>query len=311
MDLALRSWDAEIASDVFGIPLEVLPEIRPSTGPYFGRITGQEELGPVRITADVVDANAALFAQGCFSPDVVKITYGTGAFIAVSVGGEPRIPDNGLLPFVGWQIGDTVSYSVEGGVFDVGSAIEWLVAAGLVEAPEDTATSAAADTGGVVMVPSFTGLAAPRWDPRARAAVLGITLDTKPGQVVRAALEGIACSVADIVDAMVQSTRVSPVEVRVDGGPSRNALLMQLQADLIGHPIAVSHEPDLTAFGAALLAGVGADVLSVDDTLAFAVRRSVYEPRLTEDERLSRLHAWTAAVEAVTGYSASIRDGGA
>jgi glycerol kinase len=300
MDLALRSWDPEIANDVFGIPVDVLPEIRPSAGAHFGAI--RSEHGPIPITADVVDANAALFAQGCFAPQIVKATYGTGAFVAVSAGPAPVIPTNGLLPFVGRQLGDDVSYSVEDGVFDVGTAIDWLMRTGLLEKAQAT-ERVGADACDVIMIPSFTGLAAPRWKPRARAAFLGMTLDTTPDQLVRAALEGIACSVADIVGAMEDATGVAPTEVRVDGGPTRNTLLMQLQADLLGWPVAAAREADLTAFGAALLAGVGAGVMTLGDVATVWGPWVVFEPRLGEDERLARMDAWHAAVDAVAAYS--------
>jgi glycerol kinase len=305
MNLARRTWDSDVAEGVFEIPVDVLPEIRPSTGRHFSQVKELGGLGPIPITADVVDANAALFAQGCFSPDIVKATYGTGAFVAASVGADPVLPQNGLLPFVGWQIASTTTYTVEGGVFDVGTAIDWLVQAGLVASPAATEQAAGEDTGGVVMVPSFSGLAAPMWQPRARAAILGMTLDTTPGQLVRATLEGIACSVADIVAAMEASTATSTSEVRVDGGPTRNAVLMQVQADLIGRPISVSQEPDLTALGAAVLAGVGVGALTMDDALALPAPRTVYEPALADDERLDRLLAWHTALETVGRYSES------
>jgi glycerol kinase len=305
MDLAARDWAADIAVDVFGIPAGALPEIRPTTGGHFGHFHAVENLGPIPLTADVVDGNAALFAQGGFAPGVVKATYGTGVFVAANVGHRPVVPDNGLLPFVAWEIDGQAAYSVEGGVFDAGTAIDWLVSAGLLGSPEMSGYVAATadENRGVIVVPSFSGLAAPRWQPAARAAVLGVTLDTQPAHLVRAVLEGIACSVTDIVLAMEVSTGVSPTEIRVDGGPSRNAFLMQVQADLLGMPISVSRLPDLTAFGAALMAGVGGGILTVSDTLALAPPRIAYEPRLTVDERLSRLAAWRTAADAVAAYS--------
>ena len=304
MNLAGLRWDPEVATRVFGVPVEALPEIRPTTGRHFGEIHAGEDLGRVPFTADVVDANAALLVQGGRDPRIVKATYGTGAFIAATVGERPVIPDNGLLPFAAWQIDGTTSYAVEGGVFDVGTAMGWLVDLGLLDSPAASAEVArtASDGQGVVMVPSFRGLAAPRWRPEARAAVLGLTLDTRPGDLVRAVLEGVACSVAEIVLALQEATGLAPAEVRADGGPSQNAFLMQLQADLLGRPVSVSREPELTAFGAAVMAGIGTGAVSMSDVAALAPPRDSYEPQLTDDERAERLGAWRAAADAVADY---------
>ncbi len=307
--LNIRSlqWDEGVATTVFGVPLELLPELRPTFGAHFGEIEREGSSAIVPVTADVVDAHAALFAQGCVAPDVIKATYGTGAFIEANVGPEPVLPRNGLLPFVAWQTEAGPAYSVEGGVFDVGAAIDWLVEMGLLESAAASAAIAvgASTATDLVVVPTFSGMAAPRWQPTARAAVLGIGLDTTPADLVRAVLTGIAFSVAEIVNGIADSTGVEPREIRVDGGPTTNGFLMQLQADVLGRPVSVSQEPDVTAFGAALMAGVGAGALTSADALRMTPAATVYEPMLSADERLTRWAGWTRAVEAVVAHSAA------
>ena len=306
LNLASLAWDERVAGEVFGVPLDVLPELRPSTGAHFGMMDGP---GRVPIAADVVDAHAALFAQGCINPDVVKVTYGTGAFIEANVGRTPTLPTNGLLPFVAWQVEGETSYSVEGGVFDVGAAVEWLVDMGLLPSAAASETRAASATSGsgVVVVPTFSGMAAPRWQPNARAAILGMGLDTTPADLVSGVLRGIAFSVAEIVDAIADTTHVDTAEVRADGGPTANAFLMQLQADLLGRPLSVSQEPDLTAFGAAAMAGVGAGALTVADAMALAPARVVYEPSLPDEERVAQWSEWRRAVDAVADHAEAQR----
>jgi glycerol kinase len=302
LNLRSLTWDEGVAGEVFEVPLEVLPELRPSIGGHFG---GIDRGGVAPITSDIVDAHAALFAQGCLTPDVVKVTYGTGAFIEANVGPVPTVPSNGLLPFVAWQLDGDTSYSVEGGVFDVGAAVDWLVDMGLLPsaAASGAQASSATEGSGVVVVPTFSGMAAPRWQPNARAAILGMGLDTTPADLVRGVLRGIAFSVAEIIDAIADTTHVGTAEVRADGGPTGNAFLMQLQADLSGRPISVSQEPDLTAFGAAAMAGVGAGALTVADAMALAPPRRVYEPALADDERLAQWNDWRRAVDAVADHA--------
>jgi glycerol kinase len=302
LNLTSLVWDERLAGEVFEVPLEVLPELRASIGAHFG---GIDRGGRAPITADVVDAHAALFAQGCLTPDVVKVTYGTGAFIEANVGLAPTLPSNGLLPFVAWQVNGDTFYSVEGGVFDVGAAVDWLVDMGLLPsaAASGAQASSATEGSGIIVVPTFSGMAAPRWQPNARAAILGMGLDTTPADVVRGVLRGIAFSVAEIIDAIADTTHVGVGEVRADGGPTGNAFLMQLQADLSGRPISVSQEPDLTAFGAAAMAGVGVGALTVADAMALAPARTVYEPAVADDARVAQWSEWRRAVDAVADHA--------
>jgi glycerol kinase len=304
LNLAAGAWDADVAEGVFDIPLELLPEIRPTIGD-FGRTRHAEIPAEVGLFADVVDANAALFAHGCRGPDVPKATFGTGAFIAVNLGDDVLRPDDGLLPFIAWQVEGSTSYTLEGGVFDVGAAVDWLAQLGVIATSRASGELAAgvSDTRGVVVVPSFSGLAAPRWDSRARGAVLGLGLDAGAPHVARALLEGIACSVAEIVLEMERLTGVAAAELRADGGPTRNGFLMQCQADMLGRPVSVSRERELTAFGAALMAGLGAGALTASDVARLQPRRQTYEPSAAPGRREAAWRRWRTAVDAVATYA--------
>jgi glycerol kinase len=304
-DIRWVDWSPDLLA-AFGLSRDALPEIRWTCGD-FGVIDHAEiPRRGVPITADAVDAHAALFAQNCFDMTVAKATYGTGAFIEVNTGKVPVEPD-GILPvFIAWQIAESVDYSLEGGVFSVGSAIDWAVRTGLV--PSAAATSdlaeSVADTAGVFFVPSFTGLAAPHWATNARAAMLGMGLDTTQAHIARALLDGIAFSCAEVLDALNQRLGGTLQTVRVDGGPTRNAYLMQRQADVLGMPVAVSEEADMTAMGAALLAGLGAGALALTDIEARERKARVYEPRIGADERAAQWQAWRRRVQVVRELAA-------
>lgn len=294
------AWDEDLLA-AFDLDTTLVPSIR-RTVDDFGCIR-LEDIGAksVPITADAVDAHAALFAQRCWDPGTVKATYGTGAFIEVNTGPMPVEPDGRLPVFVAWDLGDGVRYTLEGGVFAVGSAIDWIVKAGLLPSAAESSRLAEGvpDSGGVTMVPSFTGLSAPHWEPRARACLFGLGLDTEPGHLARALLDGIAFQCAEIVRALDVRLSGTISAVRADGGPSRNRYLMQRQADLLGMPVTVSLEPDMTALGTALLAGVGAGKLTHDDVADMAIPAISYEPDLGDDERGALWTQWRRSVETV------------
>ncbi|MEM7171267.1 MAG: FGGY family carbohydrate kinase [Pseudomonadota bacterium] len=296
----LRSviWDSDLL-DAFGLEEECMPLIRPTVGD-FGTIC-HPDVPAARplITADAVDAHAALFAQGCWGPDSIKATYGTGAFIEATTGPSPVEPDGKLPVFIAWQLDEQVDYTIEGGVFAVGSAIDWCVGAGLIasaEASEKLANSVA-DTGGVTFVPSFTGLAAPHWESKARACLYGLGLDSQPGHIARALLDGIAFQCAEIVLEISQRLAKSPKVVRADGGPSRNKYLVQRQADLLGIPVNVSLEPDMTALGAAQLAAIGAGQMTRQDVADAALETLTYQPNISADRREADWASWAKAIE--------------
>lgn len=293
LNLYEARWDPDLLA-AFGLDIELLPEVRPTVGD-FGVISHPEvDAAAVQITADAVDAHAALFAQGCWDPSVVKATYGTGAFIEVNTGREPVVPDGKLAVFIAWDLGAGVDYTVEGGVFSVGSAIDWAVDVGLLPSAAGSSELAESvpNSGGVVMVPSLAGLSAPYWKTSARACTFGVGLDTGAGHLAQALLDGIAFQCAGIVQALDERLAGGLDEVRADGGPTANRYLMQRQADLLAVPIRVSDEPDMTALGAAMLAGIGARQLTAADVAAMPMRATMFEPAMGTDEREAAWATW-------------------
>ncbi len=290
-------WDHDLL-EAFGLSPSAMPEIRSSCGDY-GTVRHPEiDAAGIRITADTVDAHAALFAQGCRDDTTAKATYGTGAFIETNTGTSPVEPDGKLPVFIAWEIDGRVDYTIEGGVFSVGSAVDWVVGSGLLPSAAESSDLAEGvpDSGGVVMVPSFTGLSAPHWESAARACILGLGLDTTAGHIARALLDGIAFQCADIVSALNQRLGGTVREVRGDGGPTRNSYLMQRQADLLEMPLTVSLEPDMTALGAALLAAIGDGQLTQQEVAAMDRETIVYEPGMGGDERQSLWAEWRKTV---------------
>ncbi len=294
-------WDEDLLA-AFGLERRFLPVLMPTCG-AFGAIRAEHVgVAGVPITSDSVDAHAALFAQACRDPGVVKATYGTGAFIEANTGTEMMEPDGRLPVFVAWQLAGRTDYTIEGGVFAVGAAIDWAVRTGLLSSAAMSADLAASvgNSGGVVFVPSLTGLSAPHWKPMARGCIFGLGLDTGPGQLVRALLDGIAFQCAEIIGAIEARVGGGIREVRADGGPTGNRYLMQRQADLLGIPVAVSLEPDMTALGAALLAALGAGSLTLNDVDRLQPERRVYDPGISDDERQVQWQQWRRAVATVS-----------
>jgi glycerol kinase len=294
------AWDEDLLQ-AFGLTEDQLPTVRPTCGD-FGTARHTNFAGAsVPITADAVDAHAALFAQGCRDNTTLKATFGTGAFIEINTGPTPVEPDGRLPVFIAWELDGRVDYTVEGSVFSVGSAVDWAVRSGLLPSPEASADLAESvtDCAGVVMVPSFTGLSAPYWEPGARAAITGLGLDTQPGHISRALLDGIAFQCADIVHALNEKMGGTVREIRADGGPTMNRYLMQRQADLLGMPISVSLEPDMTALGAAYMSAIGAGQLSLDDVSSMKREVTSYEPSMAADERESLWAVWRRSVKEV------------
>lgn len=289
-------WDDALL-ERFGVPRALLPEVVPNHGSigvadpaWFGRA--------VPITGMAGDQQAALFGQACFTPGLIKNTYGTGCFLLLNTGGTPRASAHTLLTTVAWRGAETV-YALEGSVFTGGSVVQWLRdGLGLIRHSSEVEALAASvpDAGGVVLVPAFTGLGAPVWDPTARGLVIGLTRGTTAGHLARAAVESIAFQVADVVEAMVQDSDVALAELRVDGGASVNDTLMQFQADLLGRPVVRPQVIESTAMGAAYLAGLGAGIWSGTAELAALwkpARR--FEPAMGEAERAERRAVWHKA----------------
>ncbi len=300
-DIHRLAWDEEMLALV-GVPAAMLPEVRPTSG-EFGA-TSPELFGrAIPITALVGDQQAATFGQACFDPGQAKNTYGTGAFLLLNTGAEPRASEHGLLTTVGWQLAPEAptTYALEGSVFSAGSAVQWL-RDGLhaIERSGDVeglATSVP-DTGGVYLVPAFTGLGAPYWDPDARGTIVGITRGTGLAEIARATLESIAFQVADVLEAMAGDAAGRLDVLRVDGGAAANDLLLQLQADLLGVPVERPLVAETTALGAAYLAGLAIGYWNDLEDIAsnWALDRR-FEPSMSGDRRASMLHGWHRAVD--------------
>jgi glycerol kinase len=251
------TWDAELL-DLFGIPASMLPQVRSSSEIY--GYTGAALL-PFRVPIAGIagDQQAALFGQMCIEPGAVKNTYGTGCFLLMNTGDKPIFSRNNLLTTIAWKIGDKVQYALEGSVFVAGSVVQWLRdGLGIIRSSADVEALAASvpDNGGVYFVPALTGLGAPYWDAYAHGTLCGLTRGTTAAHIARAALEGIAFQTMDIVRAMEKDAGVRLSELKVDGGASRNNLMMQFQSDILETSVIRPAVTETTALGAAYLAGL-------------------------------------------------------
>jgi glycerol kinase len=267
-DIVNRQWSSEMG-ELLGVPLSVLPEVRPSSG-RFGTVSAQilgGRLSGVPISGILGDQQSALFGQACLSTGMAKNTYGTGSFLLMNVGRTCPPPSEGLLTTVAWDLGPHggFAYALEGAVFVTGAAIQWLRdGLGIIgSAPEiGPLASSVPDTDGVYVVPAFAGLGSPWWDPYARGAIVGITRGTGRAQIARAVVEAIAYQVRDVVDRMTAVSGASVAALRVDGGAAVMDLLMQLQADQLGVPVSRPKITETTAMGAAYAAGLAEGVWS-------------------------------------------------
>ncbi|HVT58263.1 MAG TPA: glycerol kinase GlpK [Thermoanaerobaculia bacterium] len=300
-------WDPELLA-ALEIPPEVLPKVRSSSEVYGETVPGLFG-GAIPIAGVAGDQQAALFGQACLHPGMVKCTYGTGAFLLMNTGARPLRSTRRLLTSPAWRLAGRTDYALEGSVFIAGAAVQWLRdGLGLIDSAGAVEALAASvpDSGGVVLVPAFTGLGAPYWDPRARGALLGITRGTTAAHLARATLEGIAMQVADLLSAMAADREAPPGELRVDGGAAANDLLLQLQADLAGLPVARPAERETTALGAAFLAGLAVGVWGNRDEIAALWRLDrVFEPaidRARHDELRAR---WARAVDRARAWEES------
>ncbi len=300
------SWDDELL-DIFDIPRSMLPEVVDSSGDL---AIGTELLPHGKITGIAGDQQAALFGQMCLRPGMAKNTYGTGCFLMLQTGTTPVRSPHRLLTTVAWRIAGQTNYALEGSIFVAGAAIQWMRdGLGILNsAPEVEALAASvSDSGGVIFVPALTGLGAPHWDPHARGAIFGITRGATRAHLARAALEGIALQVADIVRAMETNANDSSgslrVDVlRVDGGASINDLLMQMQADVLGIPIVRSQTSEATALGACYLAGLGAGIWSkVEEVEQQWCESRRFEPQIDAEKRSRKLAEWHRAIQRARG----------
>ncbi len=292
-------WDDELLR-LLGVPRAVLPEVRASSG-VFGEVS--TKLGPVGVPVAGIagDQQAALFGQACLKPGMAKNTYGTGCFMLQNTGRKAVASRNQMLTTVAWQAAGETDYALEGSVFIAGAVVQWLRdglkiirSAGEIEA----LAASVPDNGGVYFVPAFAGLGAPHWDQYARGTVTGLTRGATAGHLARAALEGIAYQVADVLDAMREDSGIALSELRVDGGASLNALLMQFQADILGVPVVRSAVAETTALGAAYLAGLATGYWkSAEDIAAHWGVGARFEPAMEAAQRRDLRGKWNRALE--------------
>ena len=296
-----QEWDDELLN-IWGVPKAMLPDVRDSNG-YFGEIQPELFGAAVPVTGIAGDQHAAMVGQACFGPGMMKSTYGTGAFLLLNTGTTPVASTNRLLTTMAYRINGQPTYALEGSIFSAGFAIQWLWdGLGIIDdAGFSEPLAGSLDSNeGVYLVPAFTGLGAPYWDPDARAAIFGITRDTNEAHLARAALEAVAYQTRDLLVTMQADGATLPVELRVDGGMVLNEWLCQFLADIVQCPVQSPANIETTVLGAALLAGLGAgvypDLESVADLWVAGLR---YEPDIDADERDQLYAGWRDAVSRV------------
>ena len=292
-------WDKELLA-MFGIPESMMPQVKSSSEVYgYTKTTLFAHEVPVAGIAG--DQQAALFGQMCTEPGSVKNTYGTGCFLLMNSGEKPIMSSNNLLTTIAWKIGDKVNYALEGSIFVAGSVVQWLRdGLGIIRSSSGVEELAASvpDNGGVYFVPALTGLGAPYWDQYAKGCLYGISRGTTAAHIARAALEGIAFQTMDIVNAMQKDAGVELGELKVDGGASRNNLLMQFQADILGTSVIRPKVTETTALGAAYLAGLAVGYWdSIDHIKSQWAVDASFEPSAADDTVSELKAGWADAVE--------------
>ena len=297
-DINRLEWDNELLA-IFDVPRAILPEVR-SSSEIYGEIETPNELSGIAIGGIAGDQQAALFGQACFSPGATKNTYGTGCFMLQNVGTTPAVSANRLLSTVGWRIGDVTEYALEGSVFIGGAVIQWLRdSLGIIERSSDVEALAATvpDNGGVYFVPAFAGLGTPHWDQDARGTITGLTRGTGAAHIARAAVESIAFQTADLLAAMNADSGVSLSELRVDGGATANAALLQFQSDILQIPVIRSKTAETTALGAAYLAGLASGFWLSKNELAEHWQADLrFEPQMPPPDADRLMQRWHDAV---------------
>ena len=290
-------WDDELL-EIFGVPRAMLPEVRSSSEAY-----GEAALpgGSVPIAGIAGDQQAALFGQVCTKPGLVKNTYGTGCFMLMNTGTKPIASKNRLLTTVAWRIGGRTEYALEGSIFIAGAVVQWLRdGLGIIRHSADVEALAASvpDSAGVHLVPAFAGLGAPQWDAYARGVIVGLTRGSTRAHIARAALEGIALQVVDVLKAMQADSGIRLKELRVDGGACANNLLMQMQSDLLGVPVVRPKVTETTALGAAYLAGLAVGYWKDKHEVARQWQADrTFRPAMEPSVRAKLAKGWAKALE--------------
>ena len=304
-DIGKLRYDEELCN-LLGVPLDSLPKVMPS-GDLYGHITTKKyllgEFDGIPICSAVGDQQASLFGQRCFSVGDTKNTYGTGCFTLMNVGAASDIRAEGIITTVGWQYGGKTVWALEGSVFNAGSSIQWLRdQLGIIStaAECDTLAESISTNGGVYLVSAFSGLGTPYWDMYARGGIFGLTRGTTKAHIARATLEGIAYQVFDLVKTMESASSRKVGTLMADGGASVSRFLMQFQADLLGTDVICPPYSEITALGAAMLAGLVSGVISEDDLTDIGRgRHKKYSPSIGEEERSRLISGWHSAVERV------------
>ena len=297
-------WDDDMLR-LLDIPRSILPEVKPSSG-VFGALSHPMIGASIPIAGVAGDQQAALFGQACYAPGLTKNTYGTGCFMLMQTGETPVESRNRLLTTVAWRCQGKTEYALEGSVFIGGAVVQWIRdGLGLIRSASEIETLAATapDSGGVFLVPAFAGLGAPHWDAYARGTIVGITRGTTAAHIARAALDAIAFQVADVLEAMHLDAGIELQELRVDGGASRNNLLLQFQADLLQVPVVRAQNAETTALGAAYLAGLATGVFKnrLEIAAHWASDRR-FEPQMSRDQAAALRKQWSRAVERARGW---------
>jgi glycerol kinase len=295
-DIGERRWDPELC-DLLGVDPGSLPEPCPSAHVY-GETS--EFGGAVPVAGIAGDQQAALYGQACYETGLAKNTYGTGSFVLQNAGGDMPEPAEGLLTTIAWGIGKRVDYALEAAIFVTGAAVQWLRdQLGIIRTADETEELARSldSNDGVYLVPAFTGLGSPHWDPYARGTLVGLTRGAGRAHLARAALEAMAYQTVDAVRAMEESSGVVLEELKADGGAAVNGWLMKFQADVLGVPVVVPEVFETTALGAAYLAGVASGIWAEDDLGAMWSEAARYEPSMSDDERETLIDGWRRALE--------------
>ncbi len=306
-DIDAREWSDELCA-LFGVPRACLPEVRPSSGRFAMTVPAHAAGLDVPVSGIAGDQQAALFGQACVAPGMTKNTYGTGSFVLTNVGTQLPEPVDGLLTTIAWSLTPgEVTYAMEGAIFVTGAAIQWLRdGLGVIREASEIGPLAASvpDAAGVYVVPAFTGLGSPWWDPYARGTIVGITRGTTRAHLARAVVEAMAFQTADVVEAITRTSGAAPAEMRVDGGASVMDVLCQFQADVLGVTVRRAAIQETTALGAAFLAGLAESVwASPEEVNARWSANASFSPTMSDDERADRGAAWRRAVERSRDWS--------
>ena len=293
-----REWDPDLLK-LFEVPESMLPEVKPSVSD-FGIVNVDSRIADIPICGVAGDQQSAFFGQACFKRGMAKCTYGTGCFLLLNTQQDIVHSQNRLLSTVAWQTPSEITYALEGSVFIGGAAIQWLRdGLKIIRKASDSEQVAqkVQDSDGVYLVPAFSGLGAPYWNPDARGMITGITRGTTEAHIVRATLDSIAFQVADLASAMVQDAKFELQELRVDGGASANNFLLQIQADLLGIPVVRPKNIETTALGAAYLAGRAVGLWNNQEEITHNWQlEQTFEPQISRDHAETLLENWHKAV---------------